>query len=1418
MEKDNRLLFEVSWEVCNKVGGIYTVVSSKVIEAKKEFADRYMLVGPLLEKNPDFIEESDQNILNIKHKLDNIRLDAKVGRWNIPGRPLVVLVRTSQNLNKEKVLYELWESFGVDSMTAGWDYIEPVLFSYTAAMAIEAISEIYDDYSIIAQFHEWMCGAGLLYLHKNTPHIATIFTTHATVLGRSMAGNGVDLYNLLNTINPDKEAQRFNVLSKHSLEKASARFADCFTTVSEITSVEAEFLLNTKVNKVLPNGFNVKLTPEPNTDPDFFKNNKNKLIDFANRFYQREFKQENTVIISVSGRYEFRNKGIDVFIDALAKIKEENNFPQDKEILIFFFILAGSEEISFDTQGQYLARYSKISTHPLWHPSKDAIISKSQQYGLSDDNYRKINIIFVPVYLNGKDQIFPLDYYEALSGCDLTVYPSYYEPWGYTPLESIAYSIPTITTDLAGFGKWVLSEKANKKGVFVIDRMKKDQVSFINELKNTIVAYLSLTESEINKLKKEARNLALLAEWENFFKYYKQAFNISLSNQNSRIMGTTAKVYQKGEDMIMHGSESLRPRLRTFTIKSLIPEKIQGLRKLAYNLYWAWMPDAHQLFNRLDPVLYEKLGNNPVGLMEMIEPQLLEAACENDNYMQLYEEVMKKFDKYMNSTTAIIKSGEFISKERPVAYFSMEFGLHESLPIYSGGLGILSGDHIKSSSDLNINLVGVGLLYRKGYFKQGISHEGDQKVEYFQNDFYRLPLEEVKKRGKPLIVSVEFPGRSVFAKVWKVNVGRANLYLLDTDILDNTPSDREITAMLYGGGKRIRIEQEIILGIGGVKLLHELNINPLVYHLNEGHSAFLIIQRFINQVKYNKLDFDTAKEVIRSSTVFTTHTPVPAGNETFDIKLVENYLRPYVENNGLLWSQVLELAEFNPAAGNEFEMTVLALKNTFRKNGVSKLHGMVSRQMWEKIWEGFLQEEVPISHITNGIHVGTWMSTEIKNLLNKYQTFNIQEELLNKNYWEKINNIPDKEIWQTHMNLKSKFFEYIKDVIINSWTREGEEPGLLDKFLLNINPSPLTIGFARRFATYKRANLMFQDFDRLKKILLNPRYPVQIVFAGKAHPDDVEGARLIKEIVSISKNEELLGKIIFLEDYDIKLARKLVAGVDVWLNNPIRPYEASGTSGMKAGINGVINCSILDGWWDEGYDNTNGWAFGEKKQFRNYESQNIFDSESFYDILETEIIPDYYTRNNAGIPHRWIERMKRSMITIIAEYNTHRMLRDYMENLYVPTAKKYFNLSKDNFALAKEYSEWIKSIRSRFLTVHIKSINLKGSQGDSLNVGDTISVNLELENGKVNHDELLAQLIIIRDTKHYSISYSGKSQYHDESIQVINMKLTSREENYCVFSCKYLAEKSGKFNYGIRILPFHKEMGAPTDLNIVFWA
>lgn len=1418
MQKMNhKLLFEVSWEVCNKVGGIYTVITSKLEQATAAFGKNYFLIGPLLDSNPGFVESNSASMLTIKHKLDHLGILAKVGYWDLPEKPAVILVPPSI-VDKDKILFELWEEYGVDSMTGGWDYIEPVSFANHAGRVIEAISDIYDDLETIAHFHEWMTGSGLLYLRKYAPHISTVFTTHATILGRSIAGNGIDLYRVIENINPDSEAARFNILAKYSMEKICAHEADSFTTVSDITAMEAKNLLNVPVDQVLPNGFDMSKVPDYQKNPEHFKKNRKRLLEIASKFLQKDIDEENAFILSTSGRYEYRNKGLDVLLDAIARIKKEDRLAKNKELIVFMFVLAGSNEANNQSQNLSGVRHAKIATHPLWNQNDDPIVKAANQHNLLNGENDKINLIFIPIYLDGRDRLIDMEYYDALSGCDLAVFASYYEPWGYTPLESVAFSIPTITTDLAGFGLWVNAQKKTIPGVHVIKRYNQSHDVVVNELSESIMEFINRSNKQADELRPGLRELALQAEWANFYPHYLTAYTNAEKVSKERFDGHMEKSKTNVNALAFSGTDSTKPRLRNFTVKSSMPKEIQGLRDLAFNLWWAWNPVAHQLFNRLDPDLYDKLGNNPVSLIETIDPQRLQEVIQSENYLHFYEEVMNKFNKYMSAKKSMVKGDDYITPEKPVAYFSMEFGFHESIPIYSGGLGILSGDHIKSASDMNIPLIGVGLLYRKGYFMQGIGLDGNQKVEYFHNDFHRMPIHELRKRGKAVLISIDFPGREVFAKAWVIQVGRIQVYMLDTDILENSPADRLITSNLYGGGKKNRIEQELILGIGGVKLLQELNITPSVYHLNEGHSAFLIIQRFINQIKYNKLDFDTAKELIRSSTVFTTHTPVPAGNEVFDYNLVENYLRSYVEANGLSWKNFNDISGRNANSKAEYEMTILALTNTFKRNGVSKLHGVVSRKMWSKLWPGFLQEEVPISHITNGIHLSTWLSSEMRDLFDKYQSIDYQKGQLNKDFWEKINKIPEKDIWHAHNTSKERFFSYVKEKVTLNWTREGEEPAKLELFLKNLDPTPLTIGFARRFATYKRATLLFKDFDRLKKILLNPEYPVQLVFAGKAHPDDLEGARLIKEIVAISKMPEFLGKIIFLEDYNIKLARKLVSGVDVWLNNPIRPNEASGTSGMKAGINGVINCSILDGWWDEAYDSTNGWAIGEQKQYKNTDTQNIFDSESFYDILENEIVASYYNRNNRGVPVQWVEKMKRSMITILGGFNTHRMLNDYFRDMYLPTASRYALLSDNSFEKAKSFSEWLSSIRNRFASIHINTINLKGGNGDVLNVNDVVSASIEVHKGKLTKEEISAQLIIIKDSSHDSIVYGDKLEIYDEYFSVFEMQLVAEKEDVLTYSINYVAQKSGKFNYGMRVLPKHPDLTNRTNINLIYWA
>ncbi|HEQ72429.1 MAG TPA: alpha-glucan family phosphorylase, partial [Spirochaetia bacterium] len=910
---------------------------------------------------------------------------------------------------------------------------------------------------------------------------------------------------------------------------------------------------------------------------------------------------------------------------------------------------------------------------------------------------------------------------------------------------------------------------------------------------------------------------ALHAEWEIFFLEYLTAFEIAIRECRNRLQGRVKPKVIELKEVEFRGADSQRPRFRKFSVKASIPEKLAGLRDIAYNLWWCWNQDSQELFSLLDEVKYERMGSNPVALIETIASERLSELAENDNYLHLYRAVTTKFNRYLNEENCQISIPDDLFREHPIAYFSMEYGLHESLPIYSGGLGILSGDHVKTASDLNLHMTAIGLLYKNGYFKQGISKDGDQLVEYYVNDFFRMPLQELHLDEEKVVISIEYPGRKVNARVWLAQVGRSAMYLFDTDIPENSPADRSMTAKLYGGGKQLRIEQEILLGIGGIRLLEKLKVTPAVFHLNEGHSAFLIIERLINLVKSHGLDVETAKEVIKANTVFTTHTPVPAGNETFEMPLVENYLKEYVESSGLAWQEIVDLGHKNLTDQGPYEMTALALKNSSRRNGVSRLHGAISRKMWADIWSGFLPDEVPIFHITNGVHAPSWITSEMKTLIVKHCSLNLGADLLEKKNWEKIQSIPHDQLWQTHTALKLKLFNFLKERITRHWTREGEDPALLERFLGLLKPNALTIGFARRFATYKRATLLLHNRERLKKLVTNEEYPVQFIFAGKAHPNDKGAFGLIKEIVTLSKEPEFLGKIIFVEDYDMRLARRLISGVDVWLNNPRRPLEASGTSGQKAGMNGILNFSILDGWWDEGYDPNVGWAFGNRQEYKNPETQDIADCDSLFDTLENEIIPLYYSRNARGVPEKWTTMMKHSMQHTIADFNTHRMLHDYTDLMYVPAAQKHLSLIDNNFARAREAANWKKSVRARFSSIHINQIAIQGIDGDILNVGDEITFHLEIHKGMMTSAELTAEVLIFQEKEEELLNFTGSAEVAHENIITVPMSQTEETDASILYIGKFIARKSGKFNYGIRMLPFHPDLDDLKDLNLVFW-
>ena len=724
----------------------------------------------------------------------------------------------------------------------------------------------------------------------------------------------------------------------------------------------------------------------------------------------------------------------------------------------------------------------------------------------------------------------------------------------------------------------------------------------------------------------------------------------------------------------------------------MIENFLSDLKRLANNLWWCWNRDAKRFFEIIHPALWSECGNNPVLFLKRIKDSELRDAFSREDVANLSKKVIADFDSYMKGEKAWFSEKYKDNNGFSVVYISPEFGIDATLPIYAGGLGILAGDHLKSASDLGIPLIGVGLLYRQGYFIQLIDENGIQHAAYEKHLIEDMPVAPVKNdKGEDLIISIELADRELFAKVWKMEIGRISLYLLDSDIKENISEDRQLTYKLYGGGEEMRISQEILLGIGGARAVHIMGFKPSVWHMNEGHSAFLILERIIRLMQRERLSFYEALEVIKAKTVFTTHTPVPAGNDAFSLFLMDRYFRGYLKKNGIKHHEFMDLGLRVMKEGSDlFSLTVLAMQISSFRNGVSMLHASTSRKMWNDLWHNVPSNYIPIHHITNGIHTRTWLASEMEDLFDRYLESDWKEKIDDRKKWQRIHDIPDKELWDAHNILKKKMIEKIKNNTAASF---------------NLNPDALTICFARRFATYKRADLIFRDIDRLNAIINNARFPVQIIFSGKAHPDDRPGQKLIEDVYRISQHPEFAGRIVFLKGYDMGIAKYLISGAEVWLNTPRKPLEASGTSGQKAAVNGVINLSVLDGWWPEGYNSDTGWAIGDERGDLSEGEQDKRDVNELYKILEEKIIPMYYERDENDVPHRWIKMMKSSIENITPIFSSHRMVKDYTENSYIPASERWRQLVMKNYAKAKELADWKLWMKENWKYIKIVNIH-----------------------------------------------------------------------------------------------------------------
>ena len=1399
-------LFEVSWEVCNKVGGIYTVIATKALHMQAELGKHHILIGPDVwmhrAENPDFLEDPTL-FSSWKQAAAAEGLRLRIGRWNIPGKPIAILVDFKHYLPKaDEILGQFWKDYGVDSISGNWDYKENVLFGWAAGKTIESFwnYNLQGTEKVVAQFHEWQTGAGILQLKSSGIPVATAFTTHATMMGRCVAGNNLPLYDAMSSYDGDTLARQFGVVAIHSMEKTSAQNADVFTTVSSITARECRQFHGREVDVVTPNGFENSFTPESDQQYNELHDAARERLRAVASAMSAEEVPANSIYIGIGGRYEFRNKGIDVFIDALDKLNRSGY--DGRCIQAFIMIPSGhhgpDRDVVAKLAGEGNPNYQTQTSHYLQNAEYDTITRRFRETGLVNSIGDKVKVYFVPSYLNGNDGVFNMRYYDLLCGMDLALFPSYYEPWGYTPLEALAFRIPTLTTSLAGFGVWVKDHyKKAHPGITVLDRTDSNYADVVDGVVERVKEIAALELSRRDEYRENAREVAQIALWDNQIKYYQEAYSIALGKVQER----KASYKVKEKTMQYSKTDVNNPGWRTILVTRHLPEKLSRLEKLSKNLWWCWNESAKQLFRSIDPEVWHKSGHNPLVVLDTVSIKRFQQLSEDEEFLARMKRVLDEFDTYMAAKAK--------RTDPSVAYFCMEYGLDTSLKIYSGGLGILAGDYLKETSDMNVNLVAVGLLYRYGYFTQVISGQGYQVANYDAQDFTKIPAEPVlDKDGNWVTTTVAFPGRNLNARLWKVEVGRTDLYLMDTDFEMNQPEDREVTWHLYGGNWENRLKQELLLGVGGIRALRKLGLDPQVYHCNEGHAAFIGLERLREYIEKDNLSFSEALEVVRASSLFTTHTPVPAGHDAFEESLLRQYIGHYPGRLKADWETLMSLGKDNALDPHEkFSMSNLAANISQNVNGVSMLHGKVSQDIFAHMYPGYLPEELYVSYVTNGVHYPTWCAPEWKPVHAKVFGPAFATHHYDKSCFDGIYGVSDSEVWSVKQGLKKKLVAFLRERLQDKTISNHYSPSQLVTILDTLRDDVLTIGFARRFATYKRATLLFRDLDRLDKIVNNPAQPVQFLFAGKAHPADKAGQDLIKQIVDISKDPRFIGKIVFVPGYDITLAKRLVQGVDVWMNNPTRPQEASGTSGEKAAMNGTMHFSVLDGWWVEGYKEGAGWALPIEQAYEDNNFQNELDAATIYQILENDIAPAYYNIDrNTGRSSEWIGYIKNTIAKVACDFTTNRMLTDYINQYYAPQAVRATSVKADDFKVAREIAAWKAHVRREWPNVQLVSRSTPETSYD-LTLANQFHVEMELRLGDLTPEDIGVEVVFAQ--------VDNRGVRHINDVQ--EFKAVDFKDGVAKYELSCLPEKTGAYEVCARVFAKNPLMPHRQDFECVKW-
>jgi len=1403
MDQHNKpdFLYQVAWEVCNRAGGVHTVLETSAPYISHTFGDDVLYVGPDLWANraaqEAFEEDPVQPLLaGLAAERD---IPVRFGRWKVEGRPPAALVDYGRLLeSKNRILGDLWNQFKVDSISADWDAVERILFGYAAGMLVELhyhASVRPRALRAVAHFHTWLTAPGLLRIAGSTPEVGTVYTAHGTALGRALAESGIKLHQELADIEPASAAKERGLEAQHTAEVAAARQASVLTAVSEHTADEAAHILGRRPDLITQNGF----APRRMADSKHRADVRAALFRCAERFLGSPLDPE-TRLVFTSGPYQFLNKGLDVTIKAAGQLLTEK---PERPMLLLLAVSAPQtgprHVVTRRLKDKELAGTPcGVCTHNLAHAAGDPILSACREAGLSNAPGDPVRVMFVPVMLDGRDPVLPFSYNDVLHASDLSVFPSQYEPWGYTPVESLAVGVPTLTTDLTGFGRFLLTlPESERTAVTVLQGAANGDLP--DALADELRRFLARSEEELATLRTAGDTLVQRTSWENFIAKGLEAHAEALSRAGSRRVGAISPGISRlsRRSIVTLSTHSVsQPRLHRFTVTAAPPLRLKRLTELAMNPWWSWHGKARALFEALDGEAFHAAGGNPVRMLRSIDPERLAAAAQDDALLARFDDVLAEFDAYRNAPADNVPR---------TAYFCAEFAVHESLPIYSGGLGVLAGDHLKSSSDLRLPLVAVGLRYAHGYFIQRIQPDGRQAAEFEAFDTRDTPLKEVTdESGERLVITIRMPERELKAGVWRVDVGRVPLYLLDTLIPENDPFDQGVTQRLYPSDRESRLRQELLLGMGGWRVLRALGKVPEVCHLNEGHSAFLLLERLLDLVEEQGLTYDEAVGVVRASTVFTTHTPVPAGHDRFSEGLMRRYFGHVAERLGLDWEEFLDLGR-SSREDREFSMTVLALRLSGQANGVSKLHGQISRDMLGDVWPGLHDSESPVQAVTNGVHLATWVGPEMDRLYRKH----LDSDWADNGNWEAAHDLPGEELWAARTMQRRRMLEYMRESVEATGLRRGESPAALRQRIEGIRDDALWIGFARRFAPYKRATLLFRDAERLARLLDDEDRPVRIVFSGKAHPDDRDGGDLVREIVQLTTDERFAGRVFFVEDYGMGPARMLVQGVDIWLNTPTRPLEASGTSGMKACLNGGMHLSILDGWWCEGYDGTNGWAFGEGREYDNPEMQAEHDSASLYGLLESDIVPLFFDRGPDELPAGWLKRVRNTLATVPGVFTTHRMLRDYVRFGYRPLGEGARALIADDFAAAREKAARFQRLRDAWPELQIEHVQVTDMSNGSIGIGEVFEVNVRVHLGSLQPDEISAEL------------YVGAADPAGDLLEptVISLLRNDKEteDGTAVYTGAYLPQGAGVFRYGVRVLPSVPFADA-AHLGLVRWA